>query len=71
MVIDPEQFGRYAKTVEILSADMTELKGDVREMKDMLAQRAGERRVGVWFGHAFTGIAASVISAFIILWLKN
>jgi hypothetical protein len=59
-MIDPVRFGRLEAKVDALAEELSACSSDVRSIRDTLAEKRGERRVGV----ALTGFLASLAGLF-------
>lgn len=54
--------GRHEALIETLSTDMAEVKAAITRIELHLAEKKGERRVGLYFAAGGGGLAASVLS---------
>lgn len=56
------KLGEHEQAIRQLAEDMATVKTDVAEIKMMLAEKRGERRIALWAAGAAGSIAATVIS---------
>jgi hypothetical protein len=58
--IDPQEFGRLQATVDALESDMSEMKADVRIIRDAITEARGGWRLLLMIGGAAASIGAAV-----------
>lgn len=59
------RMGQHEARIELLSNDMAEVKADVREIKNMLAEQRGERRSTAKFAAVVGATAGSALTLFV------
>lgn len=56
------KLGEHEQAIRQLADDMATVKTDVGEIKEMLAEQRGARRVAVWAAGAAGSVAATAIT---------
>lgn len=55
------QLGKHEEAIQSIKSDMTAMQSDVREIRDILAEQRGERRVKVMAFGALGGSGGALI----------
>jgi hypothetical protein len=58
--IDPQEFGRLQATVDALESDMSEMKADVRIIRDAITEARGGWKLLLLIGGAAATVGAAV-----------
>ncbi len=62
--------GRHDEAIRLILEEMRAVRGDIVEIKDYMAQRRGERRVGTWLLMTGSATMGSVL-AFSLRYLSH
>lgn len=54
--------GQHDAQIRDLQADMTEVKADVKWIRESLAEQRGERRVALWAASGIAGTIGAAVS---------
>lgn len=61
--IDPVEFGAMRADVQQLKLDVTEMRGDVKNLLEMANTAKGASKGAVWFGRALAGAIGGIAGA--------